>query len=371
MGLTASYKRITDAQLIRELNCLLQHERKSTVAFIRALEEFDRRRLYLGLGFCSLYGYCRERLHFSEDAAYTRIVVARASRRCPRLLDMVQDGRLSLTTACMVAKHLSSDRAEELLRRSVFKSRRELEVILATLYPKPPVSSTIRKVPDVKPAALAAATTAMNIESLPEQAALSTLLTGPPLEQVSLARPPAQAAALSSPRDYGPASMPSASRPIVTPLSALHYKLQVTISTSAHDRLRNIQDLMRHANPTGDAAVIVERALEVLEADLLKKKAADVAKPRATQLRAGGPKGRHIPASVMRAVWRRDQAQCAFVGAGGKKCGSTSGVEFHHVRPFAVGGGATVENIALRCRAHNTFEWERHLDEETATLVGQ
>ena len=283
---------------------------------------------------------------------------------------MVQDGRLSLTTACMVAKHLSSDRAEELLRQSIFKSRRELEVILATLYPKPPVPSAIRRVPEVKPAALAASTTAMKVDSLPEQAAISTLLPGPPVEQDALARPPAPAATPSVPRDYPPPSMPSVSLTILTPLSASHYKLQVTISTSAHDRLRNIQDLMRHANPSGDAAVIVERALEVLEADLLKKKAAEVAKPRAARHGAGEPKGRHIPASVMRAVWRRDQAQCAFVGDGGKKCGSPSGLEFHHVRPFAVGGGATVENIELRCRAHNRFEWEQHLDQETAALVG-
>jgi hypothetical protein len=31
-------------------------------------------------------------------------------------------------------------------------------------------------------------------------------------------------------------------------------------------------------------------------------------------------------------------------------------LEFHHVVPFASGGPTTVENLQLRCRAHNAFE---------------
>ncbi len=31
-------------------------------------------------------------------------------------------------------------------------------------------------------------------------------------------------------------------------------------------------------------------------------------------------------------------------------------MEFHHVRPFAVGGAPTADNIQLRCRRHNDYE---------------
>jgi hypothetical protein len=34
-------------------------------------------------------------------------------------------------------------------------------------------------------------------------------------------------------------------------------------------------------------------------------------------------------------------------------------LEFHHVVPFALGGPSTVENLALRCRAHNNHESEQ------------
>jgi 5-methylcytosine-specific restriction endonuclease McrA len=116
--------------------------------------------------------------------------------------------------------------------------------------------------------------------------------------------------------------------------------------------------------------VIVEHALEVLHAELLKQKAAVVAKPRVGRA-AAEARGRYIPASIRRAVWRRDEGRCAFVSRDGRRCGSTSGVEFHHVQAFAVGGAATIDNIQMRCRSHNGFEWERHLDAETEALMSR
>ena len=69
-------------------------------------------------------------------------------------------------------------------------------------------------------------------------------------------------------------------------------------------------------------------------------------------------KSRHVPAEVKRTVWLRDEARCTFVSANGKRCTGTRSLEFHHVVPFAKGGPPTVENIELRCRAHNAYEGE-------------
>ena len=40
----------------------------------------------------------------------------------------------------------------------------------------------------------------------------------------------------------------------------------------------------------------------------------------------------------------------------GRRCEERGFLEFHHVVPYAMGGEATVENIQLRCRAHNGSE---------------
>src|SRR5262249_12502911 len=68
---------------------------------------------------------------------------------------------------------------------------------------------------------------------------------------------------------------------------------------------------------------------------------------------------RHIPAAVKRAVWERDQGCCAFVGADGKRCGSTFQLELHPKTPFADGGRETASNLSLLCKGHNDLEARR------------
>ena len=132
--------------------------------------------------------------------------------------------------------------------------------------------------------------------------------------------------------------------------------MQFTVGQETEEKLRRLQDLLRREIPDGDPAVIFDRALTLLLADVEKNKLAATAKPRPP--RAMAPGSRTIPAHVRRAVARRDDGRCAFVAAGGGRCNERTYLEFHHVHPYAQGGEATVENIALRCREHNAYEAE-------------
>ena len=153
----------------------------------------------------------------------------------------------------------------------------------------------------------------------------------------------------------GPFGLPT--RPaIVTPLAPERYKVQVTISRDAHDKLRRAQELLRHTIPNGDPAAIVERALSLLVDDLERKRCAAAKNPRPAT--ASAPGSRHVPAAVKREVWARDESRCAFVGALGR-CPERGFLELHHVVPFADGGATGAANLELRCRAHNAFEAEK------------
>jgi 5-methylcytosine-specific restriction endonuclease McrA len=118
-----------------------------------------------------------------------------------------------------------------------------------------------------------------------------------------------------------------------------------------------VQDLMRHSIPNGDLAAIFDRALTVLLSELERTKLAAAKRPRTTA--AASTMSRHIPATVKRTVWARDDGRCAFVGTTGR-CTETGFLEFHHVVPFADGGETSVEKLELRCRPHNRYEAERH-----------
>ena len=113
-------------------------------------------------------------------------------------------------------------------------------------------------------------------------------------------------------------------------------------------------------------AEIIDRALTALLDEIARRKWGATTQPEQDAVcgtKTAGPSGsRYIPAEIRRVVWQRDGGRCAFVGSGGRRCGTRAFVEFHHVDPFAVGGLANGDNIQLRCRAHNAYEAQLYFD---------
>ncbi|HKO50118.1 MAG TPA: hypothetical protein VJV79_20450 [Polyangiaceae bacterium] len=66
-----------------------------------------------------------------------------------------------------------------------------------------------------------------------------------------------------------------------------------------------------------------------------------------------GKRGRYLAVAVRRETHSRDQGQCAFVSAEGRRCNARALLEFDHVEPFARFGAADARNVRLLCRAHN------------------
>lgn len=52
------------------------------------------------------------------------------------------------------------------------------------------------------------------------------------------------------------------------------------------------------------------------------------------------------------------------MNATGERCPATSHLEYDHDKPVALGGETTVENVRLRCRAHNQLAAEKAYGEE-------
>ena len=132
---------------------------------------------------------------------------------------------------------------------------------------------------------------------------------------------------------------------------------------------------MRSEVPDGDIAAIIQRAvaekLERLEARRFAKTAAPrKAAPRKTVSDSRSSKAsRHIPAAVRRAVRARDAERCRFVDELGRRCCERKRLEFHHRRPYGMGGDHSPENISLLCPAHNRYVAE--LDFGHAAIKGR
>jgi len=311
---------LSDQEILARTHDAVRCERVATARLVALLTEVDARRLYLGEGCSSLFTYCTQVLHLSEHAAYNRIETARAARRFPLILDLIESAALTLTTVRLLSPHLTGANYRDVLERARHKSKREIEMLAATLNPRPDVPSMVRKLP-----APSAPKPTQDTAKLEVSAALETRPSAPP--QRCLAE--------------------------VKPLAPERYKIQFTVSRETYERLRRAQDLLRHSLPTGDPAVVFERGLDLLLTELERTKFAAATRPRACGAVTAG--SRHIPADIKRVVWQRDNGQCAFNGSRGR-CAETGFLEYHHVVPFAQGGETSATNLELRCRAHNQYE---------------
>ncbi len=132
---------LSDDQLVDAVTTLATSERRAIGLLVASLAELDARRLYLDLGYSSLFDYCTRALHLSEQAAYVRIEAARASRRFPVIIERIIEGALSLTAARLLAPHLTEDNQSEVIEEARYKRTREVEAIVARRRPLPPVAS--------------------------------------------------------------------------------------------------------------------------------------------------------------------------------------------------------------------------------------
>ena len=275
-------------------------------------------------------------LWLSESAAYVRIEVARLVRRFPEILERLTDGRLSLSTARLLAAILTADNEARVLDAAAFKTKREVEQLVAAERPQAPVATIVRKLPVRHP---------QPVEIPDAQGARPAVPDASPASQ--------QDGRSSEPAAATKAIEHAMPPPVVRALAPEFYKVQFTLSQEGHDRLRRAQDLLRHVNASGDIAAIFERALVTLIAELEKTRCAATERPRAGPSRP--VRTRHIPSAVKREVWARDDGQCAFRGTLGR-CTERGFLEYHHVIPYVDGGETSVENVQLRCAAHNAYE---------------
>ena len=127
---------VADEVLLRGLLSAIARERTATAEVLAHIAEVDARRLYVPAGYPSMYLYCVQELHLSEDAAFKRITAARMARRFPVILDALAAGRLHLTAVSLLAPHLTEDTAQDLLSAAEHKSKAEIEHLLAERSPR-------------------------------------------------------------------------------------------------------------------------------------------------------------------------------------------------------------------------------------------
>jgi 5-methylcytosine-specific restriction endonuclease McrA len=282
--------------LLSDVTKFVGSHRELTAKLVAHLAEIEERRLHLLAGFSSMFEFCTTALRLGEGEAFRRILAARLGRRFPAVYQLLASGILNLSTLELLREWLTDDNHEELFAAVANKSKREVQAILASRFPRPDKPSKIR-----------------------------------------------------------PAT--------IEPLSEARFAVEFTASDALREKLERCRDLMSHANPTRDLAVVIERAVDLLLANLQRKRFARTKRPeqphRARKRKAGG-----ISNATRRAVFERDGLQCTYVAEDGRRCDARALLELDHVEPRAFGGSNDEKNLRVRCRAHNQLWAEQAFGRE-------
>jgi hypothetical protein len=357
---------LKNSELLAALSELVQQSNAITAEELAHLAEIEDRMLHLELGFPSLFAYCVEALGMSEGAAGRRVAAARVCRRFPEAFERVARGDLHLSALCALSPHLDPANASELFEACRRKTRRQIEELLAARFPRPDVREQIRR--------------------LPGRARDAPLV---PVE---------------APRHRE-----------IEPLSADRFGVHFTADAELRELIERARALASHRLPKGDLSSLMKLVFETFVQHEEKRRFAVGRKPRAvrgdaksanaldtqrarasrlpTATRSSQPsrvlapptgklsappggvstrpasrpgkltpparflrimkRSRYLPASVTRSVYLRDQGQCSFVSADGRRCGARAFLQLDHVEPWAALGASGTENIRILCRGHN------------------
>jgi len=356
MGMIDDCRRLSDADLSRDLHFLAQRDRHCLAKLLVHLAEYDRRQLCVKETGISLFTYCVRVLGYDEFDAYRRIRAARTVSRYPAALELVERGRLSLTAIVVLHPYLDQENHRAWFKAASGKSRRQIEALIAARYPQGAKPDYLRRFPgqlspgvppqamDVLPSQADANHAPMPADVGPQEATLS----------------------LEGGDNRGQAIGMNQWQTIV-PITADRVRIGFDAAVAVMHLIDRARQVLRHKYPAGRLEDVLRDALEILldrkdpqrrlglKPSVVADKASVPAPPtREPRFLRALKSGRYIPARVKRAVWQRDGGRCAWRFDDGTVCGSRDWLEYDHVKPFARGGRSdSPRNIRLLCRLHN------------------
>jgi hypothetical protein len=295
-------KALNDDELLQQTQEKTHQERLLTAEVLRMLQEIERRKLFAARGFSSLFQFCVEFLGYSESAAHRRIASMRLLAQIPTVEEKIKEGSLTLSN---IAQAEAFFKAEAKVNHKL--TLEEKQVVLEKLEGK---------------SSREAEKELLSLSSCPE--------------------------ALTQ-------------KEKVRPVSETHYEVKFYADQELMNQLEQLRGLLAHRDPNMTTAELIAELAKIAMAKLRPKKpdtkldSLPTPEVKASKPKEETPRSRYLPAQVKSRVYHRDGGRCTFIDPKtGRKCGSTFGLEYDHVRiPFAKGGANIPENLALRCRNHN------------------
>jgi len=393
-------RKLSDSALLNRLNALSDRERVTTLEILLHLSEVDRRELYLGEGFSSLFAYCTGRLEFSESAAGRRVRAARCIRTHPEIGTLLHRREVNISTVSRIAGVIDGKNKRALLKAIRGKSQREVERVIARYQPERRIRDRVRPVAILKTISGDATPETDACDVMPgSDARIRTRVFGKWQEIYrrsggkKLATTGGNSARTSDgASDIGKASNTNhangtchtneTSDTHLQTIIEQKFELKFAVSPEFMKKLNEVKALLSNRYPAGIEfeplfGVLLDefidrhsprkkqerretRKIKRPNTRITEKNRAKFGEQKRTKT-PSNKRTRYIAPATRDRVYTRDGGMCTYVARNGRRCGSTWGLQIDHIKPFARGGTNRLDNLRLLCGKHNRLEAERVL----------
>lgn len=265
---------------------------------ISVLQEVDHAKVFLMLGYTSLFNYCVQALGLSEGVAYNFVTVARKAREVPVLQSAIQNGSLSVSKARKIAPVLTLANQEEWVEKAKALSTRKIEEEVARVAPREATPERMKFVSENR---------------LELRMGISKAL------QEKLKR--------------------------VQDLEAQRTGRAVSVEETL-DALLNVY--LEAKDPVKRAARVLKRKVNADAPVTGQVKRLETSENREP-----------IPAAIRHQIQLRDGGRCSHVDPNGSLCENRRWLDVHHVLERSQGGGNDLENLVTLCAPHHKMEHDR------------
>lgn len=374
------FEKVSDEKLNELAKGSARAIRLESVHLIFVLAEIARRHLFAKYASDSLFDYCVRTLKLSEASAARHVNASRLVAKYPGLALPLREGSLNLTTLSMAqvffrqesdgGAPVSTETQIEILRELKGLSSRKVEIKLST-YSQRTIKASREHLCAVGANASELKLTLSN--DTVEKIDLLKENWSHQMPSATYADVIAKMADLCVAQKTRGAKQENARS--ATSRSGLHSHSQpvrsservsspnLTNSKNQTSRLQpDLSPGQKSETPAPEFMTAVKTSDNLPPARTVKEKESVVEEQILLPLTErkdvvrGGKRTRYISSAVRMTVWMRDGGSCGYTNAeNGERCGSRHQLELDHEKPFAHGGKNTVENLRLRCRAHNQW----------------
>ena len=340
LNLQENVKLLSDKVLLSQTDCIAQHERGVTILALRHLREVEVRKLYVDLGYSSMYAFCIKHLKYSESKTLSRLASARLMTELPEIEKQIEAGSLNITN---LSKVQSFVRAEKAVQHELTKDEKLALIEKCEDQPTRAVAKELIQ-KSHQPALLAEkfqmTSVVLNDGCLDLEYSKFEALLDPEIQEL-----------LKEFKNLYAHDLQDGANITV---------LKFLLNKAVQDKKKKL-GLNGEAKKSGRSPKAVLPMSSKVSHGLSRKfgtsqESKITADPTdGEKVKKPAPQRKPLPMAVKKFVWQRANACCEYHDPKTKtRCRSKFALEPDHIVSLALGGTDEVSNLQLLCRVHNS-----------------